>query len=172
MKLIGPWDAMKRFHAQVAGAVREELQSAGNEVATMALESVKATARATQPMLHPFTMMQKGSGTPLMGGQLEEGLLAETQLMPIGGPFVDVWVGVRGELAMIAAVQQEGASIPATENMRNYLASQGLHLRKDTRYVVIPPRPFIEPGLEAVRGRATYLFTRAFVRGFKRRWFG
>ena len=68
--------------------------------------------------------------------------------------------------------QQEGVVLNVTEAMRGYLRWQGLPLRDETRTIMIPARPFIDPGMEAIRGRATYLFTRAFVRGFKTRWFG
>lgn len=172
MKLIGPWDAVGRFFDGVARSVREEMAAAQEEVATIALESVKTAAKSTAP-LHPFTAMQKGSNVPLMGGKLEEeGLFAETQIHPVGGPLVDIWVGVRGDYALIARVQQEGVVLNVTEAMRGYLRWQGLPLRDETRTIMIPARPFIDPGMEAIRGRATYLFTRAFVRGFKTRWFG
>jgi len=53
--------------------------------------------------------------------------------------------GVLGndEIAMIAQVNEFGMKIGVTQKMRNYLSSQGLHLRKDTDYINIPERPAI-----------------------------
>ena len=58
--------------------------------------------------------------------------------------------GVLGndEIAMIAGVNEFGMKIGVTKKMRNYLASQGLHLRKDTDYINIPERPAIRSAFD------------------------
>lgn len=47
------------------------------------------------------------------------------------------------DLAGLGAVQEFGATITVTDKMRKYLASQGLHLRKDTTQITIPARSFL-----------------------------
>lgn len=47
------------------------------------------------------------------------------------------------QLLMIARVHEFGASIKVTEKMRNFLHSQGLHLRRDTTHINIPERSFV-----------------------------
>ena len=64
-------------------------------------------------------------------------------------------VGVFGEedskLLMIARVQEYGVEITVTEKMRNYLHSQGLHLRDETETINIPERSFVRAGFDANR---------------------
>lgn len=50
--------------------------------------------------------------------------------------------------ADLGAVHEFGATINVTEKMRNYLHSQGLHLRKNTTQINIPARPFLRPLLD------------------------
>lgn len=52
------------------------------------------------------------------------------------------------ELAMIASVHEFGCQIVVTDKMRNYLAAQGLHLKKDTKYIIIPERSFLRTGAD------------------------
>lgn len=45
------------------------------------------------------------------------------------------------ELSKIAAIQEYGAVIPVTDRMRGFLsAAYGIHLKKSTTQIVIPPR--------------------------------
>lgn len=61
-------------------------------------------------------------------------------------------IGILGsadsEIKMIAEVNEYGMNIGVTDKMRNYLASQGLFLRKDTTHIVIPERSFIRGGFD------------------------
>lgn len=52
------------------------------------------------------------------------------------------------ETAKIAAVHEFGCQIVVTDKMRNYLAAQGLHLKKDTKYIIIPERSFLRTGAD------------------------
>lgn len=51
-------------------------------------------------------------------------------------------------LPALAAIHEFGATIPVTEKMRNYLASLGLPLRKETTELHIPARPFLGPAFD------------------------
>lgn len=46
----------------------------------------------------------------------------------------------------LAAIQEFGCKIPVSDKMRKYLASQGLFLKADTKYINIPERSFIRSG--------------------------
>lgn len=49
---------------------------------------------------------------------------------------------------MVAGVQEFGATIPVTNKMRAYLASQGLPLKASTKTITIPERAFIRTGFD------------------------
>ncbi|RUL56467.1 hypothetical protein [Lysinibacillus antri] len=51
-------------------------------------------------------------------------------------------------LAGLAAVHEYGARIQVTDKMRGYLASQGLHLKKETTHIIIPERSFLRTGAD------------------------
>lgn len=59
-----------------------------------------------------------------------------------------VRVGAKGESAWLAGIHEYGCHIPVTEKMRAYLHSQGLHLRKSTKVIVIPERSFLRTGFD------------------------
>ena len=56
-------------------------------------------------------------------------------------------------VAELAAVHEFGCTITVTEKMRNYLHSQGLHLKKDTTTVVIPTRSMLRASLMSPEGK-------------------
>ena len=55
--------------------------------------------------------------------------------------------------AELGAIHEFGCTITVTEKMRNYLHSQGLHLKKDTMTVVIPTRSFLRMPLLSSEGK-------------------
>ena len=55
--------------------------------------------------------------------------------------------------AELGAIHEFGATITVSEKMRNYLHSQGLHLKKDTMTVVIPTRSFLRVPLMSPEGK-------------------
>lgn len=55
--------------------------------------------------------------------------------------------------AELGAIHEFGATITVTDKMRNYLYSQGLHLKKDTMTVVIPTRSFLRMPLMSAEGK-------------------
>lgn len=56
-------------------------------------------------------------------------------------------------VAELAAVHEFGCTITVTEKMRNFLHSQGLHLRKDTTTVIIPTRSMLRASLMSPEGK-------------------
>lgn len=61
-----------------------------------------------------------------------------------------VRVGVlNGKHAWLAGIHEYGCRIPVTPKMRAYLHSIGIHLRKDTKVIIIPERSFLRAGFDA-----------------------
>lgn len=52
------------------------------------------------------------------------------------------------DIAGLGAIMEYGATIKVTDKMRKYLASQGLHLKADTKEIHIPARSFLQMPLE------------------------
>ena len=50
---------------------------------------------------------------------------------------------IQGEHSWLAAIHEYGCDIEVTDKMRGFLASQGLYLRKSTKYIKIPERSFL-----------------------------
>ncbi len=59
-----------------------------------------------------------------------------------------------------AAAHEYGATIRVTDAMRAALHYVGIHLRKSTTILNIPPRPFMRPGFEKVEPRFPSLFVK------------
>lgn len=64
--------------------------------------------------------------------------------------------GSKGQdLNMIGAVHEHGATIPVTEKMRSFFASQGFPLRKDTTHITVPPRRWFAPAFAELKEYAS-----------------
>lgn len=50
---------------------------------------------------------------------------------------------IQGENAWLAGIHEYGCDIQVTDKMRGFLASQGLYLKKTTKYIKIPERSFL-----------------------------
>lgn len=138
---------------RVRVALASALQTLGPEM----VASIRAEMARVQPGLHPFTVAQTGRARPLVGGALEAAVAFRVETTARGSY---VWAGVPSgagesggvDLATLAAIHEYGVTIPVTDAMRGYLHAQGLHLKASTLAVVIPPRPFIGPGLRRFTG--------------------
>ena len=64
-----------------------------------------------------------------------------------------------GSDKVYAPIHELGGSIRVTKKMRGYLHYKGIHLRKSTTRITMPPRPFLQPALE----QASHEFSRIFV---------
>ena len=53
---------------------------------------------------------------------------------------------LKGENQWLAGIHEYGVNIEVTPKMRVFLHSQGLHLKKSTKYIVIPERSFLRTG--------------------------
>ncbi len=88
--------------------------------------------------LHPFTIKRKKSDKPLYDTGTH---ILNRITHKVEGDVVKV--GVFGESALVAAVHEFGCKIRVTEKMRKFLHAQGLHLRKETEYIIIPQRSYL-----------------------------
>lgn len=92
-----------------------------------------------------------------------------TNLMKDLGKSYSIKVGIIGSKAQekhpdsdltnadLGAIHEFGATINVTDKMRRYLASQGLHLKKDTTQIVIPARSFLREPLLGPDGKKALL---------------
>lgn len=67
------------------------------------------------------------------------------QLKALNGKKVEVGV-FGGENAYLAGIHEYGCRIEVTDKMRAFLHRNGLHLKKDTKYITIPERSFLRAG--------------------------
>ena len=67
----------------------------------------------------------------------------------IFGMQADDQVGNSGiTMRELAVILHEGCRIKVTPKMRAFLAAKGLYLKQSTKYINIPPRPFIDPAMD------------------------
>lgn len=58
-------------------------------------------------------------------------------------------VGSDGQsLSIVGAVHESGATVEVTEDMRKFFVAKGFPLRSDTKFIIIPPRPWFAPAVE------------------------
>lgn len=89
-------------------------------------------------------------------GGLRESLGVSHGIDKTGLPkFIEVGSGIE-----YAAIHEYGGSIRVTDRMRAALHYEGIHLRKETNRIHIPPRPFLKPGFEAVERRFPGIFVK------------
>lgn len=165
--LTGNWQAattaLEGMAARLRAAVRAAHEQLARELEEAVREGLQSQAPAGQPFvpLHAFTAEQKGSSTALAGGPLEAAVKAT-----VSSDGLKVRVGIPASarapdgtsLAMVARVQEHGATIDVTPKMRAFLAARGLHLRASTVTLVIPARPFLRPILRAMRPRLRVIY--------------
>jgi hypothetical protein len=64
----------------------------------------------------------------------------------VGSKAEQTHSGTDISIADLAEIHEFGCKIPVSDKMRKYLASRGLFLRADTKYINIPERSFIRSG--------------------------
>jgi phage gpG-like protein len=144
--------------------MRAKLEQAGKRVGLAGVAAVKkgivsgAPGGQTFTPLSPFTIWMRTafSTKPLIDhGDLVGSITHENP------DLNTVWIGVKkgakgknGDMANIAAVHEFGCTIKVTDKMRRGFAARwksidgkGWGIRKETQYIVIPPRPFLAPTL-------------------------
>ena len=86
----------------------------------------------------------------------------ETEIGIFGSEAEETTVGTSSiSMLDLAVILHEGCQIRVTPKMRNYLAFKGLHLKKDTKFINIPARPFIDPATEKAETSVMELLERA-----------
>lgn len=84
------------------------------------------------------------------------------------GWFENTKYGDGTPVAGVAAVQNYGAHIHVTDRQRNFLHYLGLHLKKVTEEIVIPPRPFMDNAKKRITGNEGYkIVMQELLRGFE-----
>lgn len=112
-----------------------------------------------------------GMVTASMKGK--EALLARLEAMSnLGGSVkAGVWedrkAGLgKGKVMDYAPIQEFGGQIKVTDKMRGYLAvNYGIHLRKETTHITIPPRSFLRSTYQRHKGEWFDIVARAIKAG-------
>ena len=150
LDMEGDWGkALEIAEGELRKRVRKGMARGVAKGATTIQGKVKANidrGRSEHKANHPFTVEQKGSSRPLVDtGDMANSVSVQflSELVAVIGVSRNTPKGVS-----IAAVQEFGATIRVTDKMRGYLHSVGLHLKPDTKAIVIPPRPFLRPAWE------------------------
>jgi hypothetical protein len=154
LQLIGDWssaeDLQKTLHDLAEDFLAEAVPATAELLASQTKRTL-AEGDSEWPALHPLTIAVKGHDQPLLDtGELAEGLNVyevAKHVMELGyregdrrtdGKYADV----------VAGVMENGATIPVNDAIRGFFAAMGFPLRADTRVLVIPARPFLQPSLD------------------------
>lgn len=144
-----------RFQGLTKDAISKSIQKKRDEIR----RNIRSGGVPTQK-LHPFTIWMKKSRKPLIDtGTLLNSIIVDeleddNNILYYAG--VDPFATVDGKsLLMIAARLEYGSEYPnspqfITDRMRAFLLSRGLVLRKETKYLILPPRPFIRPAFKNI----------------------
>lgn len=120
------------------------------ESASITVRELKAAARSGAIAPNSLaTVILKGSATPLV----ETGKMISSIKVKKNDAF-DYYAGIDpaavndkgANIATIALKQNAGYIIVVTNAVRAYLRSAGLHVGNDTKFFVVPPRPFLTEG--------------------------
>lgn len=61
------------------------------------------------------------------------------------GWFKEATYDGKTPVAQVALWNEHGHTAKVTEKMRGWFGAHGVHLRKDTTHISVPPRPFLRP---------------------------
>jgi len=180
VKMIGDWAKTKAFLSRLDKDYQKAYRTGLARVGQAAVKALKRGMTEGAPggqkyaPNHPFTIARKGSSKPLINhGDLRNSITSRV----IDGATVFVGVlrtakGSDGQsLVNIAAIHELGDGeggdllIEVTPKMRAWLHHQGLHLKKDTKYIRIPRRPTFEPVFEAEQENWQELFAKTVAQG-------
>ena len=159
---FGEWPAVRRGfkgRARFSKAISEESQVFGEKHARKLVRRIRAVIRGGRAEGDPLsvaTVQNLKSGNTKDVPWHETGRLAEAVNVWKVGKFT--WaIGFREkqgashgrmDVAAIAMQLEFGAKIPVTDAMRGYLRSQGIFIKNNTRFIIIPPRPVVRPAIE------------------------
>lgn len=151
----GDWAKARRILHNLPDNMKKEVKKASELSGVLLVGEIKKGIVNQAPggqrfePLHPLTIQRKGSSKAL----IDSGDLLESITYRVMDDGLSLFVGIlktaknsEGDnLANIGWVMEKGAVIKVTTAMRKYLHGIGLSLRGSTEYIIIPPRPFIEP---------------------------
>ena len=69
------------------------------------------------------------------------------------GWFKEATYDGKTPVAQVALWNEYGHTANVTPKMRGWFSAQGIHLRKDTKQINVPPRPFLRPCCDENRGK-------------------
>jgi hypothetical protein len=164
LEMTGDWGGAREIErGALRAAVRRGLARGVAKGAVAIQARIKkniARGRSEHAPLHPFTIAQKGSELPLVNhGDLLNGV--SVQFLSELVAFIGVSRGAKAngkDLVSIAAVQEFGATIKVTPRMRAFLHARGLHLKRTTKAIVIPPRPYVRPAWDEGQAEVEAIF--------------
>ena len=168
MPKTGDWkkfkNVMRKYDQRIMKNCTVALTQAGLKLESLIKNRI-LDGKGMKP-LHEFTRDRKGSSKPLV----DEGDL----LGSVGFRFVKkdaIFVGAHRRTPDgkdVAAIheRERGTKVPVTPKMRAFLHARGFHLKKETKALFIPGRPFIKPSYREFRekGIGKQLFTKAVAR--------
>lgn len=155
----GDWDKALKFFSTLESRYDAAIKRALNRVGVYVRDKIKQGIRDQAPggqafvPLSEFTISRKKSSKAL----IDHGdLIGSITFKLVGNDavFVGVLRTARGkqgqDLVNIAEVHEFGAIVPVTPKMRGFFAGVfGVHLKKTTKAIRIPARPYLRPVLEA-----------------------
>lgn len=129
--------AQKAFRGKPMQKVLEQIANLARGLMASGIES----GRPDWPPLSEVTQQMKGGARPLVD---TSEMVDAIEAWKDGGEW---YAGIpdSSPAATRAAVHENGAHIPVSDKMRVFFAAQGFPLRKDTRFVRIPARPWLKP---------------------------
>lgn len=145
-------------HARRLRASREvlrgpEMQAVLRHLAEQSAEFMRQGIRKGRPGWPPLSEITKA----LKGSERK---LVETGGMELSietwrsGPGWAAGIPGRSEASLRAGVHEEGAHVPVSDEMRRFFAAKGFPLRAATRFLRIPPRPWLAPAVSEVAAYA------------------
>lgn len=148
--LFGDWARLEQFLKSAPEKIRNAANQGSGRAGALLAKRIKEGIRSQAPGGKPF---QKLSSLTLSRKNGSKALIASGELLRSvtwkkvqGG----VWVGSNRKdasgKANLAAVHEFGCTITVTDKMRwKFIELSGKPLKPTTRFIHIPPRPFIGP---------------------------
>ncbi len=137
---------LNNYGANLNGNLTKALQKSGALVESNLKREL--TSRSNSAKL--FAPSSHGSRLASRTGYLARSI---SHQMVANGMGVQV-----GPHAPYAAIHEFGGKIQVTDKMRRFLHAMGVHLRKATKYIKIPARPWFKPTWEKARPSVVNIF--------------
>ena len=151
-RLIGDWDKLENALRNAGNKIDEAATKAAGQAGFLLVKRIKEGIKSQAPAGQKFepigalTAGKKGSTKALFEKGGNGGLISTITWKRVRG---GVWIGTnyRSKKGVnIARVHEKGATIEVTDAMRKgFVAVIGRRIKKTTKYIRIPARPFISP---------------------------